>query len=67
MPERRIHIAACPCRDLNPGPARYQADMLPIELSWLGHRYSQLTPIASRTKKNMNGTTFSYVNTSRGK
>ena len=25
-----------PCRDLNPGPPRYQADMLPIELSWLG-------------------------------
>ena len=25
-----------PCRDLNPGPLRYQADMLPIELSWLG-------------------------------
>ena len=25
-----------PCRDLNPGPLWYQADMLPIELSWLG-------------------------------
>ena len=25
-----------PCRDLNPGPHQYQADMLPIELSWLG-------------------------------
>ena len=24
-----------PCRDLNPGPGRYQADMLPTELSWL--------------------------------
>ena len=27
-----------PCRDLNPGRPRYQADMLPIELSWLGCR-----------------------------
>ena len=27
---------SCPCRDLIPGPPRYQADMLPIELSWLG-------------------------------
>ena len=26
----------CPCWDLNPGPPRYQADMLPTELSWLG-------------------------------
>ena len=25
-----------PCQDLNPGLPRYQADMLPIELSWLG-------------------------------
>ena len=25
-----------PCRDSIPGPPRYQADMLPIELSWLG-------------------------------
>ena len=25
-----------PCRDLNPGPPWYPADMLPIELSWLG-------------------------------
>ena len=25
-----------PCRDLNPGPPRYQVDMLPFELSWLG-------------------------------
>ena len=25
-----------PCRDLNPGPPWYQADMLSIELSWLG-------------------------------
>ena len=25
-----------PCRDLNPGLPRYQADMLPTELSWLG-------------------------------
>ena len=25
-----------PCRDLNPGCPRHQADMLPIELSWLG-------------------------------
>ena len=25
-----------PCRDLNLGLSRYQADMLPIELSWLG-------------------------------
>ena len=24
------------CRDLNPGPRWYQADMLPTELSWLG-------------------------------
>ena len=24
-----------PCQDLNPGPPWYQADMLPIELSWL--------------------------------
>ena len=31
-----------PCRDLNPGPARYQADMLPIELSWLGSVYAFL-------------------------
>ena len=27
---------SCPCQDLNLGPPRYQADMLPIELSWLG-------------------------------
>ena len=26
-----------PCRDLNPGPPWYQADFLPIELSWLGY------------------------------
>ena len=26
-----------PCRDLNPGPPRYQADMPPTELSWLGY------------------------------
>ena len=26
-----------PCRDLNPGLPRYQVDMLPIELSWLGY------------------------------
>ena len=26
-----------PCWDLNPGPPRYWADMLPIELSWLGY------------------------------
>ena len=25
-----------PCRDLNLGLLRYQADMLPTELSWLG-------------------------------
>ena len=25
-----------PCRDLKPGLPRYQADMLPTELSWLG-------------------------------
>ena len=25
-----------PCRDLNPGPPRDQANMLQIELSWLG-------------------------------
>ena len=25
-----------PCRGLNPGPPRHQADMLPTELSWLG-------------------------------
>ena len=25
-----------PCLDLNPGPLQSQADMLPIELSWLG-------------------------------
>ena len=25
------------CPDLNPGLPRYQADMLPIELSWLGY------------------------------
>ena len=25
-----------PCWDLNPGPPRYQANMLPTELSWLG-------------------------------
>ena len=27
---------SCPCRDLNPEPPRYQVDMLPNELSWLG-------------------------------
>ena len=27
-----------PCRDLNPGPPRYQVNMLPIELSWLGSK-----------------------------
>ena len=26
----------CPYRDLNLGPCQYQADMLPIELSWPG-------------------------------
>ena len=25
-----------PCRNLNPGPPQYQANMLPTELSWLG-------------------------------
>ena len=25
------------CRDLNPGPPWYQADILPTELSWLGY------------------------------
>ena len=30
------HKNSRPCRDLIPGPPRYQADMLPIELSWLG-------------------------------
>ena len=38
--ERFIYLFSlknsCPCRDLNPGLPRYQADMLPIELSWLG-------------------------------
>ena len=29
-------VISCPCWDLNPGPPRYQADMLPTELSWLG-------------------------------
>ena len=29
-----------PCQDLNPGPPRYQPDMPPIELSWLGHKGS---------------------------
>ena len=28
------------CRDLNSGPHRYQADMLPTELSWLGLQFS---------------------------
>ena len=28
-----------PCRDSNPGPHRYQAYMLPTELSWLGYKY----------------------------
>ena len=36
-----------PCRDLNPGPPRYQADMLPIELSWLG---SSLKSLLKQTK-----------------
>ena len=27
---------SCPCLDLNPEPPRYQVDMLPNELSWLG-------------------------------
>ena len=27
---------SCTCRDLNPRLPRYQADMLPAELSWLG-------------------------------
>ena len=27
-----------PCQDLNPGPPRYHADTIPIELSWLGFR-----------------------------
>ena len=27
---------SCPCRDLKPGTPRYQADMLPIKLCWLG-------------------------------
>ena len=31
---------SCPCRDLNAGPPPYQADMLPIELSWLGLPYN---------------------------
>ena len=25
------------CRDLNPGLLRYQADLIPTELSWLGY------------------------------
>ena len=29
-------INSHPCQDLNPGPCRYQANMLPIKLSWLG-------------------------------
>ena len=28
-----------PCGDLNPGPPRYQPDLLPIELSWLGSQF----------------------------
>ena len=31
-----------PCRDLNPELPRYQVDMLPIELSWLGFFWSLL-------------------------
>ena len=30
------------CRDLNPGPPQYQADMLPIEQSWLGLGFTSI-------------------------
>ena len=33
---------SCLCWDLNQGPLRYQADMLPTELSWLGCFISSL-------------------------
>ena len=28
---------------MNPGPPRYQADMLPIELSWLGSKHKSVS------------------------
>ena len=37
----------CPCRDLNLGPPRYQVDMLPTELSWLGLNYRNIVEQAN--------------------
>ena len=31
-----------PCQDLNPGPPQYQADMLPIELTWLQFQFKSM-------------------------
>ena len=31
-PYKTLMKNSCPCWDLNPGPPRYQADMLPTEL-----------------------------------
>ena len=36
-----------PCRDLNPGPPQYQADMLPTELSWLGSAWNYLALVVN--------------------
>ena len=60
-----------PCRDLNSGPLRYQAHMLPIELSWLGlqwyhclfYHYYLLYKTILKTKPFANLLTFDHMNT----
>ena len=50
-----------PCQELNPGPPRYQANMLPTELSWLGFRWLLYSGLA--TKHSTTGHALSFSNT----